>query len=257
MNITVKILSGETVSLIIDKDNNKYEERILEKLNEINPIQYPLKRTKLLKEEKDHEKDYSSYYTYYAFIDTHLLLSLTHISKVYTDGNGFKIKINPTFPEEQKFKEGMDGISFDEWRGFEHLQIKFEMPNSTMYRLFVVSLINCERGGPIISYKYDTDSKEEYERIAELLKNKKIKLDEERIKNIMLNLIINKLSKDTIYYRKIQDISKEEKDKLYKDEIYFRDDSIIVLNCNGDIVYTDHYHWYHYEQQQNWDYYEY
>lgn len=235
-NVIVKILSGDIISLKVN--DSSCLDSIVKELNKINPIQFPLIRTQLIKDNLDYENK-----IYYAYINTDLYISLMHRSIAYTSSNGFvidNISLN-----KQNFKEGMDGELIDEWRGFTAIKVRFDFSSSTIYRLFVVSKINFLDGGVIISYKYDTDSKEEYEKIAGLLKNKEIKLDEEHIKNVILKLI-NKNNENN----ENNDIY-----KLYKDSVFYRDDTIIVLNCNGEIVYTDHYHWYHYQQQPNWDYY--
>lgn len=240
MIIKVKILSGDCISLDI--------ENILNKLNQINPIQYPLRRTKLIKDDTDPE-------LYHAFVyTTHLCFELTHYSG--GDENGFVI--NKYISEEEYHKkdnelvEGMDGLIFDEWRDMTALQAKLEMPNSTTYRLYVISTINSNHGPAIVSYKYDTNEQSEYEKIAQLLKNKEIKLNEEHVKNVMLKYYDTFYSKD--YKNKFKDKDSYE---IYKDSIYFRDDTIMVLNCNGEMLYTHHFHWYHHSYtKSNWDYYQ-
>ena len=259
MNIDVKILSGDRISLNIEIDDNseqKNKEKILYKLNEINPIQYPLKRTILLKDDNDSQ-------LYHAFIDTHLFISLTHISKLYsTKKSGFRIDEyicdNKNYYKDKDFIEGIDGEVFYEWGGLTALEVNFEMPNSTIYRVFVISTIYGQNWSDIIAiitYKYDTNSKEEYERIVELIKNKEIKLDEEKVKNVILKLSKNKSEHDINDIHDIHDINDiNELYKKYKKYIYYRDDTIIVLDCNGKMVYTNHYNCYHYRQQPNWDY---
>jgi len=245
-NVIVKILSGDIFSLKVDDPS--CHNSIVKELNKINQVQFPLIRTHLV---KDNLEDNLEDNIYYAYINTHLYIELRHRSIAYTNFNGFIITECSLSAKEDFDVEEIDGKTFANWRGFTSLQVKFDMPSSTFYRLFVVSIINYEHGGPIISYKYDADSKEDYEKITRLLKNKEIKLDEEHIKNVMLELFKQYYTEE--YYNHC--IQNGGIYKLYKDSIHYRDDTIIVLNCNGEMVYTDHYHRYHYEQQPDWTYY--
>ncbi len=209
-SVIVKLLNGESISLELENHNM---ENILEKLNTINPIQYPLNRTFLVRDNMNQELTN----IYYAYIEPYLTLGLTHYDRYnqdISDEEEQKVKDivkEPHRYSEESFEDGLDGKVYDEFRGVMTLDLKFEMPTTTMYKLYVVSIINCRH--PIITYKYDAVDKEDYMRVSKLIRNKDIKLDENLLKDV------------TKY-------------------LSFRDDDIIVLDCNGNIVYSlsyDHY----------------
>lgn len=206
--VIIKLLNGDSVSLNLESNTT---ESILEKINAINPIQYPLKRTFLVKDNMNEEKTN----TYYAYIEPYLTLGLTHYDRYNQDISDEEevkdIVKNPNRYSEESFEDGLDGKVYDEFRGVMSLDLKFKMPTTTMYKLYVVSIINCRQ--PIITYKYDAVDKDDYMRVSKLIRNKDIKLNENLLKDV------------TKY-------------------LSFRDDDIIVLDCNGNIVYSlsyDHY----------------
>lgn len=130
--IIVKILSGDIFSVKVEESS--FTDNVVKELNKINPIQFPLGRTHLVSDKLDKENKEN---IYYAYIDTELYLNLTHRSIVYTDYNGFDYSDQLYTESNLDFDEGFDGKILDEWRGFTSLKVRFDMSNSTMYRLFV------------------------------------------------------------------------------------------------------------------------
>jgi len=139
---------------------------------------------------------------------------------LYTRGRGGFDLSNPMykFSETENFEEDLDGKVYNEYNGTMALTIKFEMPNVTLYRLYIVSNINFS--APIISYMYDSNYKEELKRILEL---KEIKPDEEYIKNIIT--------------RKANLKNEEE----YNAYVFNREDVISILDCDGYMVSSCNY----------------
>lgn len=198
MNISVKLMNGDIYSISLQSESFNVE--ILEQLNKLYPIQFPKYRTTLIKNEDE----------YYAYIESHLRYRLMH-----EGGVGFR-ENNP-IEDNEKYEEedGVDGKVYDEWRGFMDVYIKFDMPNITMYRLYVITIIKI-REGPFITYRYDTNEMEDYMRVVDMIRNKQIEINESFIS------------------------------KLKENNIYGRTDDIIVLDCNGTMVYSCNYYDYWY-----------
>jgi hypothetical protein len=227
-NIKVKTLSGDIFSLTLNNKNNKESNvpnvpniilNIISELNKLNPFQFPLKRTILIKD-NDHSDDNEQ--LYYAYIHTHLCIYFTHYAYEKEPYKAICKEKDNDDTKEDDILDGLDGKVYGEFRGMMAFKVKFPMVINSynyIYRLFVISIINLQNIGPFITYSYDTNEKDDYIKVATLIKNKEIKLNESNIKNHIVKLF-----------------SCEE--DSYEERINDREDVIIVLDFNGKIVYN-------------------
>jgi hypothetical protein len=144
--IHFKFLSGEIITLDILEDIEK-------ETNQYNPIKFPLNRTKFIKDET----------MYYVFVEPELVMSIDisptekgtyHIRKYHKLYSPHpKLSINPwdmnehekrNFYSAHKLNENneLDGFALDCWQDAYMINIKFPMPNSTFYRLYLIKIID-------------------------------------------------------------------------------------------------------------------
>jgi hypothetical protein len=225
IKVVVKTLFGDSVYLNIDyndeiyiEDDNDKEIYILRDLYKINRIQYPLGRTHLLKYDENEGND--EIRKYFAYIEPYLCLDLYYtIGKKGFMNSPYKF----TFTENEDFDERFDGKICNEYRGTLSLKINFEMPTSTFYRLYCVSILN---DGPIISYTYDSngeDLEQICEQICELKQDK-----EEYIKNVIINRL--NLKNEEEYTASLLIV--DDRDVIEPIDV------IIILHSNGNMVYS-------------------